>query len=192
MRRKLERVLADRSPELITDPTLENSAVVLCLQAREGKHSEKGLDAYHIPFIRRTAYREEHADEMGLPGGRADPDDAFPRETAVREVNEEIGVSPTSLDILGRLDDETTPTGYRIVPFVGHLASDAQFDPCEEEVKELLVVPLTRLREQYRGREADDPRFEYEGAVIWGATGRIVATFLDVLEQSTVTGTDGQ
>lgn len=170
MRDEIRSVLSDRTPEQIDEPGLEDSSVILGVQERQSPH---------VVFVRRSGYRDEHADEMGLPGGRADPGDDFPTETALREYEEEVGVPPERIELLGRLDDVATPTGYRIVPFVGYLAPDAEYDPCETEVAGLYLVPLRELLDQY---DPEDDRYEYEDAVIWGATGRIVASFLSILQ----------
>lgn len=171
MKGDIETRLAAHSPTPHRDPDLQDSAVILCLQGR---------DDPRVAFVRRTDYRDEHAGEIGLPGGRAEPGDDFPEETALREFEEELGVPAARVDLLGRLDDEATPTGYRIVPFVGHVDPTVEFDPCEEEVGELVSVPLSVLLDQHAERE--EPRFEYGDAVVWGATGRIVSSFLTVLE----------
>lgn len=172
MRSDLDGALADRSADRIDDPELQDSAVVLSIRERSEPE---------IAFIRRTAYRDEHAGEIGLPGGRADADDEFPAGTALREYEEEVGVAPEHVDVLGRLDEVATPTGYRIVPLVGYVDSDAEFEPCETEVDELLFVPLSVLREQHEPGE--EPEFEYEDARIWGATGRILSTFLTAIDR---------
>ncbi|MFP8955451.1 NUDIX hydrolase [Natrialbaceae archaeon A-CW3] len=172
MKRQVADGLAGIVPTELADPTLQDSAVVVPI--RESDPTE-------VVFIRRTAYRDEHAGEIGLPGGRADPGDDFPKETARREFSEETGVPQADVELLGRVDDVATETGYRIVPFVGHVDPDATFDPCETEVEELVFVPLEVLREQYDG--SDQPKFEYDGATIWGATGQIIGSVVAALEE---------
>jgi len=171
VRRELEARLAARSHTTVDEPSLEDSAVVLPLRAGEEPC---------VAFIRRSGYRDEHAGEIGLPGGRADADDAALRETAVRELEEEVGVAADDVALIGRLDDQTTQTGYRIAPFVGYVDAGVAFDPCEEEVDELVLVPLSVLQRQY---EPGASRFEHDDAVIWGATGRIVGDFLSALSR---------
>lgn len=174
MKREVATRLTGIDPIELSDQALQNSAVVVPI-------CESGSTEAEVVFIRRSAYRDEHAGEIGLPGGRANPGDDFPRETALREFTEETGVSITNVDLLGRVDDVATETGYRIVPFVGHIDPNATFDPCETEVEELVFVPLAVLQKQYDG--SDQPKFEYDDATIWGATGQIVGSVLSVLEE---------
>lgn len=171
MRDELADALVGYEPRERTDPNLQDSAVVLSIV-------DRGPPL--VTFVRRAADRPRHAGEIGLPGGRTEPIDGSLRETAIREFEEEVGVAPERLDLLGRLDDVATPTGYRIAPFVGIVDPDATFERQEAEVDELLFVPLSKLIEQHDGE--DDPAYEYDGTMIWGATGRIVASFLTIVE----------
>jgi 8-oxo-dGTP pyrophosphatase MutT (NUDIX family) len=112
--------------------------------------------------------------------------------TALRESNEEIGLRPDDVDVIGRVDDIITVSDYHVTAYVGHV------DPCvcpylwriqEQEVAELIEVPLEHLLD--RANVVEVPRnrngqivilegFQYGEHVIWGATGRMLRNFLDV------------
>ncbi len=170
------------------------AAVLLLLDARAGEE--------RLIFQRRTAHVEHHKGQISLPGGRRDEGDASLLATALRETHEEIGVPPDAVEVLGRLDDITTGTGYAVSPFVGALAPawPGRFRPHPAEVEQLLEVPLAHLRSP-RGRVratvvvSDRPRSEeaflFERALIWGATGRILHNFLDVLASGGVLAAEG-
>src|SRR5499433_4515658 len=74
-----------------------------------------------VLFTRRTAHLHDHAGQISFPGGRSEPGDASPGETALRETLEEIGLEPERVEILGHLPEYTTVTGYRVTPVVGLL-----------------------------------------------------------------------
>ncbi len=164
------------------------AAVLVLIDSRTGEE--------RMIFQRRTAHVEHHKGQISLPGGRRDEEDVSLLATALRETNEEIGVPSDAIEVLGRLDDITTGTGYAISPFVGAIASDwsGRFQLHEAEVEQLLEVPLAHLGSE-RGRVratvilGDRPRSEeaflFEGTLIWGATGRIVHNFFEVCTSDT-------
>jgi 8-oxo-dGTP pyrophosphatase MutT (NUDIX family) len=180
---------------VLGDGRFHPAAVLLLLDARGGEE--------RMIFQRRTEHVEHHKRQISLPGGRRDEGDASLLATALRETHEEIGVPPDAVEVLGRLDDITTGTGYAVSPFVGVLANDwpGRFRPHPAEVEQLLEVPLAHLRSA-RGRVratvmvGDRPRSEeaflFQRSLIWGATGRILHNFFDVLAAGGVLATDGR
>ena len=72
----------------------------------------------NILLTQRTTGLRDHAGQVAFPGGKMDPDDASPAATAIREAQEEIGLPPHTVEILGYLDPYLTRTGFRIVPVV--------------------------------------------------------------------------
>jgi 8-oxo-dGTP pyrophosphatase MutT (NUDIX family) len=97
------------------------------------------------PFVyltKRASHLKHHPGQIAFPGGKADPEDADQIDTALREANEEIGLPPTHVEILGQLAPHETVTGFRVKPVVGLLTHP--FDPILErtEVDELFRVPL--------------------------------------------------
>jgi 8-oxo-dGTP pyrophosphatase MutT (NUDIX family) len=136
-----------------------------------------------VLFTQRTTHLKAHAGQVSFPGGRAEPGDATPELTALRESQEEIGLAPERVEILARLPDYVTRTGYRVTPVVGLLQPPLNLVPDPREVEEVFEVPLAFLldprnhRRQTRelnGRSVGFYEMPYEGHYIWGATAGMV------------------
>lgn len=142
----------------------------------------------HVLFTRRPSHLRHHADQFSFPGGRRDAEDMTPLHTALRETEEELGVSRAQVRPLGMLDEvPTLVTGFRVRPFVGVIPGDVQYRPNPEEVAFILEVPLASLldpairrteKRQAAGHEFDVDFYTYNEHVIWGATARILRDFL--------------
>jgi 8-oxo-dGTP pyrophosphatase MutT (NUDIX family) len=156
------------------------AAVLLALY---GWPEEPGL-----VFTERRADLRRHAGEISFPGGRHDEGDADLATTALREAQEEIGLEPVAVELVGALPPTSTfVTSYRVHPFVGRVAHPAELDlqPNPAEVETVLTFSLDRLREGYamrrlvrRGIPIHTPTYEVEDQLIWGATARILGDFL--------------
>lgn len=142
-------------------------------------------------FIERAAHEKDpHSGQIGFPGGRSEPDDADAAATALRECEEELGLSRDQVEVLGPLEGTLTPSGYAITPIVGWLERSPSPRPDPREVACCFEVPLRELadpgcRHERGVRRIDGKRFEvFEyragGRVIWGATARIVECLLAV------------
>jgi 8-oxo-dGTP pyrophosphatase MutT (NUDIX family) len=142
-----------------------------------------------IVFTRRTDTLSRHAGEISFPGGLADPDES-PTGTALRETQEELGLSPDLVEVLGTFGTfHTRVLGTLIVPVVGLLASEPAFRPNAAEIERVLIEPLAALGPlghesewEWEGRTFPTYVFDTPGQVIWGATARILRGFLDALE----------
>jgi len=140
-------------------------------------------------FTERRADLRRHAGEISFPGGRHDDADADLRATALREAEEEIGLSPAQVEVGEALPAiRTFVTNYRVHPFVGYVPHPGELDlqPNPTEVETVLTFSLELLREGYgmrrlvrRGVPIHTPTYEVEGQLIWGATARILSDFLD-------------
>lgn len=99
----------------------------------------------HVLLTRRTDHLHDHAGQVSFPGGRADPQDADVVATALREAQEEVGLAPQAVDVLGRMPVYTTVTSYVVTPVVGLVdpAAALRIDPFE--VDEAFEVPLSFL-----------------------------------------------
>lgn len=161
----------------IREGALRAAAVLVPLVLRES--------ATTVLLTERTEHLSSHAGQIAFPGGRCDPEDPSPEHTALREAQEEIGLEARHVDLIGRLPDYLTGTGYRVTPVVGLVEPGFAIDPHDFEVAEVFEVPLSFLmdpRHHLRHRvrlEAEDRVFysmpwrrapadrEY---FIWGAT----------------------
>lgn len=132
-----------------------------------------------VILTQRTAHLAAHAGQISFPGGRVEPQDTDSLATALRETEEEIGISPDRVEVLGRLDTYVTRTGFRVTPWVGRLRPPLPLTPDPYEVAEVFEVPLFFLlgpdMPQRHARDLHGVRrefwvFPYENRYIWGAT----------------------
>lgn len=175
------RVLDSRTVSVVRDHEMAPAAVLLTLYSVE--------DDYHVVLQKRSQHVEHHKGEISFPGGMADPEDESLLQTALREAHEEMGIVPEDVDVIGRLDDTPTITGFMITTYVGVVQSPYEFVPSSIEVAEVLTVPLSHLRDPEACRvethlEGDAfhtmPVYVHDGHVIFGATARILDQFLRV------------
>lgn len=177
---RLARALADRELNRTTHEDAKAAAVLIPIVA---------VPEPTLIFTVRTDSVGSHKGQISFPGGRLDPGET-PAEAALRETEEEIGLDPAEVTLIGELD--TFPTyvsGYVVTPFVGWLKEEPELTINPAEVAELLHVPIAELRDEIR----EDPGFQHraqnypteawiwEGRVIWGVTARIVRQFLTIL-----------
>jgi 8-oxo-dGTP pyrophosphatase MutT (NUDIX family) len=98
-----------------------------------------------VLFTQRTEHLNDHPGQISFPGGRAEPEDTDAVATALREAEEEIGLPPSEVDVLGTLPLYTTGTGFIVTPVVGLLQPGLVFKPDPFEVAEVFEVPLAFL-----------------------------------------------
>lgn len=175
----------DGYAEMYAGVELKCAAVLIPLCRRQ--------DAWHAVFTRRTDSVEHHKGQVSFPGGGCDASDATAEGTALREAGEEVGLRPADVRLLGRLDDVITITRYRVAPVVGVVPWPYPFKPAAAEVGRVFTIPLLWLADRGNWDERHalpdgTPRpfpvityHPYAGEVLWGATARIVLSFLTVL-----------
>ncbi len=140
-------------------------------------------------FTERRADLRRHAGEISFPGGRQDHPGEDLRSTALREAEEEIGLDPAGVELVGALPPVGTfVTGYRIFPFVGLIEPGQTWRPQASEVEQVLEFSLEDL---IRGHEMQrlirkgvpirTPTYTVDGHLVWGATARIVQSLLERL-----------
>ncbi len=138
----------------------------------------------------------DHKGEISFPGGVRHDEDLDLLHTALRETEEELGIPPDRFEVIGSLPPtQTVVSGFLIAPFVGVLAERPRLRPSPVEIDEVLELEIRRLAEVEReeGVERDGERrtwfaYEVDGNTVWGATGRIVHSFLVALRDG---GWDG-
>ncbi len=139
-----------------------------------------------VLLTKRTDHLHDHAGQISFPGGRCEPEDGSAVTTALREAEEEVGISPSQVDVLSVLDGYHTSTGYAITPVVGlvRLPLDLKLD--DFEVAEVFEPPLAYLlddqnyrQEQvfYRGKNRAYWSVTWQGRYIWGATAGMLVKF---------------
>ena len=155
--------------------TLTPASVLIPIVARDAARSS-GLT---VIFTQRAAHLKDHSGQVSFPGGRVAAADPSPEATALRESQEEIGLDRRRVEILGRLPEYHTRTGYRITPVVGVVAPPFELRADTGEVEDIFEVPLEFLLDpanhQRHSREWQGElrwffAMPYEGRYIWGAT----------------------
>jgi len=136
-------------------------------------------DRMTVLFTRRTDGLPDHPGQISFPGGRIEPADASPEAAALRETEEEVGLDRRHVEVLGRLDDYVTGSGFSITPVVGIVEPPFTLTPHAGEVAETFEVPLAFLLDAGNhqrhervvdGRDRHFYAMPYGGYFIWGAT----------------------
>jgi 8-oxo-dGTP pyrophosphatase MutT (NUDIX family) len=172
----------DPDPEVVLPPDTRPAAVLLPLV--DGERPS-------LVFTRRAEALSRHAGEISFPGGLRHREDADLTATALRETEEELGLPSRRVEVLGSLEPvHTYVTGILVVPFVGLLRARPSFIPSPAEIAEVLEYPIGSLAEVETERHYEHELgrwvgFEYvfDGATIWGATGQILHTLLEILRK---------
>jgi 8-oxo-dGTP pyrophosphatase MutT (NUDIX family) len=167
-------------PVMVTGEKRE-AAIVIPVLSREGGEA--------ILFTKRADHLSEHPGQMAFPGGGREPLDTDLLATALREANEEIGLDPTAVHVVGRLDDIRTITSYSVRPFVGRIP-DREYRPDDAEVAEIVTLPVAALTDldNYESERRDHPHygevrlhfFYINGYAVWGATAQMLVQLLEL------------
>lgn len=146
-----------------------------------------------FPLIKRPEYVGPHGGQVSLPGGKAEPgEDAV--ETALRECEEEIGVRPDQVDVLGKLSDFfVVASNFLVTPIIASLPGRPIFKPDPYEVSRILEASVHELVADVLIKEKEilaagryrmkAPHFEIENEVVWGATAMMLSEFREVLRE---------
>jgi len=159
----------------VATASLKPAAVLIPIIVRDGHLS--------VLLTRRSAQLRHHPGQISFPGGRQDPDDGTLAVTALRETQEELGIPPACIRLLGQLPAHVTVSHYRMVPFLGLLAADYPLIPALDEVAEAFELPLAPLLEPanygrwqvQRGAQLHTVfGITLQQRLVWGATARIL------------------
>ena len=143
-----------------------------------------------VLFTLRTPHLRAHSGQVSFPGGRAEPGDASPEFTALRETQEEIGLAPERVEVIARMPEYLTRTGYRVTPVVGLVAPPLELAPDSREVAEAFEVPLAFLLDpanhqretrELAGKQVGFWVMQYEERRIWGATAGMLVNLYRML-----------
>lgn len=146
-------------------------------------------DEWHLLYTRRTDKVESHKGQVSFPGGACDEGETTPEQTALREADEEIGLNPNDVKVLGRLADMVTISYYRVTPVVGVVKWPTVFRVGEHEVARVFTIPLGWLANPSNRWQFERPEMKraliayhpYDGELLWGATARMTVDFLRIL-----------
>ncbi len=151
-----------------------------------------GMNGWEIFFTTRTQTVQYHKGQVCFPGGVSEHGVIDATATALRETQEEIGLSPVDVSVLGCMNTMPTSTGYLITPVVGRIHHAGLFNQSPDEVERVFSIPLNWLIDSNHWEERDYTRDDgsiervvffqdYYGEVVWGITARILVNFFVIL-----------
>jgi len=175
----------DLNPEanLPKDRVLRPAAVLIAV--------ENAVAEPRIILTQRASTLRHHAGQVAFPGGKRDDQDANLEETALREADEEIGLHPENVQILGRLPAHETVTGFSVTPVLGLVRASFVAKPDHNEVAEVFSAPLHHITDttqfsvqgrRWRGQQRRYYTVPYGPYYIWGATARILRALAEGLQ----------
>jgi 8-oxo-dGTP pyrophosphatase MutT (NUDIX family) len=150
----------------------------------------------HLVFTKRKSYEGVHSGQMSFPGGKKDEGDTDLIHTALRETDEEIGIPPTQIELLGSLSElYIPPSNFLVYPSVGFTPVIHSFRPQESEVEEVVEIPLSFFMDTknvsqqteiklFNGAIVRVPAYVFNNHIIWGATAIMLSEFTYVVEQA--------
>jgi len=187
LRERLRRPMPGASVYGDDDTGRQQAAIVAASVLVPIVAHESGLT---VLFTRRTPQLRAHSGQVSFPGGRAEPGDPTPEFTALREAQEEIGLPPGRVEVLARMPDYLTRTGFRVTPVIGLLTPPLQLVPDSREVDEVFELPLAflldpanaqRRTREIEGRSVGYYAFEYQQHTVWGATAGMLVNLYRML-----------
>jgi 8-oxo-dGTP pyrophosphatase MutT (NUDIX family) len=183
IREDLERVLLAPGDAVALEVSgRTDAAVLVALYVERGE--------LRVVLTKRREDLRRHPGEISFPGGRHDETDADLLVTALREAQEEIGLAPEAVQVVGALQPTPTiATGYRVYPFVGLIEPGQAWELSPREVAEVLELPMAELLAGYarrrllrRGIPIRTDTYVLDGTLIWGATARILADLFERID----------
>lgn len=168
---RLRAALSKRDRKTMEDENFSRAAVLVPVFKKDEK--------CHILLIKRTEEVQHHKGEVSFPGGAYEEEDGDLLTTALRECEEEIGLKPDDVSVLGALDDvKTLSSRYIITPFVALVPYPYEFKANVREVARVFAVPLSEFLDE---RNFKGDRWVCDGEEIWGATAMILKQLLELL-----------
>lgn len=147
----------------------------------------------YLPLMKRPTYNGAHSGQVSLPGGKFEQSDLDLQVTALRETEEEIGVKPEQIEVIGNLSELfIVASNFKVLPTVGYMRERPVFVPDAIEVEQVMEVSLTRLRDtskrsvkemRFSNYTIHSPYFDVEGHVVWGATAMMLSELLHIVDE---------
>ena len=153
-------------------------------------HRSEGMT---VLLTQRPAHLKSHPGQISFPGGKTEDHDETAEDTALRETEEEIGLSRTQIELVGRLGQRTTGSGFRVTPVVGLIQPPFETLPAPGEVESIFEVPLSFVfdpanqRIETRFIRGVDHKFyvlPFGNFYIWGLTARLLVALRDTVEMT--------
>ncbi len=146
----------------------------------------------YLPLTKRPVYTGAHSGQVSLPGGKVEKTDQNIIHTALRETEEEIGVSNQTVQVIGKLSELfIVASNFKVYPTVGIVREPPLLKPDAKEVVKILTPSLSELRDVERRSvktmyfppyTIESPYFDIEGEVVWGATAMIISELLHIVD----------
>jgi len=181
---RLEQIFSRRPAIEIEAPQYRRACVLVPLVRHDS--------GWSILFSRRSANLVAHGGQIAFPGGAVEEAETL-EAAAVREAEEEVGIHAGAVELIGRLDDMVTNSGFLVAPFVGVIRERIDYVIQEAEVTEVFEVPIDALLDvalpevryvTFRDRQYPAYFYRYGEYEIWGLTGRMLKAFLDLVWQA--------
>jgi len=181
---RLRAILAARPGIEIDAPNLKRAAVLIPLVPNGS--------GWSLLFSRRSANLAAHSGQIAFPGGGVESGEPL-EAAAVREAHEEVGIASERIELIGRLDDLVTHSGFLVAPFVGIIDERVDYVLQASEVDEVFEVPIEALLSPdqpevryvpFRSKSYPAYFYRHQRHEIWGLTGRILKHFLDFVWRS--------
>ncbi len=192
-----QRLQAALKPPEVWRPSenspLRPAAVIIPLSHYNGR--------WHVLLNKRAENLAHHAGQISFPGGAFETADGTIRHTALREMQEELGIEPRFVEIVGYLDELETLSGYRVTPFVAVLSPGFRMQLDSSEVAEAFWTPLdffldpaNRRSQGFRaaGKRWQTWVFHYQGHTIWGATAQMLVDLTEKLQSGSANDVNTQ
>ena len=175
----------DLSPEVAPPPglVLRPAGVLVPLLMRDGE--------MRMILTKRSSRLKHHPGQIAFPGGKVDPTDADAEAAALREAQEEIGLDPANVEVIGALPGHQTVTTFAMTPFLAHVRAPFPYRAEPGEVAEIFEVPLAHVTDpanfmvesrRWRGVDRRYYTVPYGPYYIWGATARILRGLADRMQ----------
>ena len=182
----LERVKSLQEP-IYSSLTAKKAAVMMLFYPKGGNT--------HLVLIKRNSYPGVHSSQIAFPGGKVEEVDTNFQETALRETFEEIGVTPDKINVIRNFTPlYIPPSDFLVYPFMGVCNVEIEFVLQQEEVAEIIEVPLqtflddsiisTKIIDTSYAKSLEVPVFQIEGHTVWGATAMMLSELKDVLKEA--------
>lgn len=170
--------------DIVHSTPTKNGAVLLVLYLKN--------DEYYLAYIKRPEYDGPHSGQVAFPGGKIEDYDLSNEQAALRETFEEIGIQPSTIEILGELTPiDIYISNFKVFPFVGFLNTEPVFELNKYEVAYIIEVPLTNILDdknkttfsfKRRGKTYTVPAYSFNGEIVWGATAMITSELEELLK----------